>query len=148
MIPDRRNRVSRPVVFVYSDFTMRRAVGVFLILLFGLGPLAEALPANAESRLPPCCRRHGAHHCVMAARIAQAQSLPHSAPAFAPPATCPSYPGALAASTATVDALSGNATGLPTLLEQPLSAATHRLAPRQNQLLTRPNRGPPTSFIV
>jgi hypothetical protein len=143
MIPDRRIQVSRSVVFVYSDFTMQRVVGVFLILLFGLGPLAEALPANAESRLPACCRRHGAHHCAMAARMAAAQSLPGSAPVFAPPATCPNYPGTLAASTATIHALTAKAAGLPTLLEQALSPAHQRLAPRQCQHGARANRGPP-----
>ena len=49
---------------------MRRALTIFLILNLWLGPLAAILPASDESRLPPCCRRHGAHHCAMAARMA------------------------------------------------------------------------------
>jgi len=81
----------------------------------------------------------------MAARLAQAQEQASSgsAPVLAQPATCPSYPGALAASTATIHALAANAAALPAVPEQPLSPATGRLAPRPNQLRTRPNRGPP-----
>jgi len=127
---------------------MRRAVGVFLILLFGLGPLAEALPVNAESRLPACCRRHGAHHCAMAAQMAAAQALPASAPVFAPPAHCPSYPGAMAASTATIHALAAASPALSALLTQAHSPASRTSAPRQSQLRTRANRGPPAFSIA
>jgi hypothetical protein len=45
---------------------MRRIVAVALLAIFGLLPLiAAALPADTESTLPACCRRHGAHHCAM-----------------------------------------------------------------------------------
>jgi hypothetical protein len=127
---------------------MRRAVGVFLILLFGVGPLAEALPVNAESRLPACCRRHGAHHCAMAAQMAAAQALPASAPVFAPPAHCPSYPGAMAATTAAIDALTTALHGLSALLAQTHSPVAYRPVPRQSQARARTSRGPPAFSIA
>ncbi len=34
------------------------------------GAAGGLLPASDESRLPACCRRHGAHHCAMAMRMA------------------------------------------------------------------------------
>src|ERR1035438_8325373 len=49
---------------------MRRCVSIFLVLCFGLGPLTGMLEASDESRLPACCRRHGAHHCAMAMQMA------------------------------------------------------------------------------
>ena len=45
---------------------MRRALSILLVLFFGLGPLTATLQGSDDSRLPACCRRNGAHHCVMA----------------------------------------------------------------------------------
>ncbi len=86
-------------ILSYHEFQMRRVVGVFLILLFWLGPLAAVLPANAESRLPACCRRNGAHHCALSAA-----SHPYSggSPVFAHPSQCPSFPDSVIASRVSV----------------------------------------------
>ena len=48
---------------------MRRGFSIFLILFFGLGPLSALIDGSEDASLPPCCRRHGAHHCAMYARI-------------------------------------------------------------------------------
>jgi hypothetical protein len=66
---------------------MRRIVGMFLVLLFWLGPLAAILPVNAELRLPACCRRLGAHHCTMSA-----QAVSGSTPVFSASLHCPNFP--------------------------------------------------------
>ncbi|MGB7548225.1 MAG: hypothetical protein WBM14_10785, partial [Terracidiphilus sp.] len=85
---------------------MRRVLSIFLVLLFGLGPLSATLEASDDARLPPCCRRHGAHHCAMAeamiARMAQAAS---GTPAFTAPSHCPFYPTNASAILAPVYAL-------------------------------------------
>ena len=125
---------------------MRRSLGVFLILLFWLGPMLSLLPASAESRLPACCRRHGAHHCAM---IAAAYFVPPGAPPqLGAPSQCPLFPGSAAASTAPVHALPALAAGLPVLLAQPHSPAAGRAAARLSQLRTRSNRGPPDSTLA
>jgi hypothetical protein len=126
---------------------MRRTVGVFLILLFWLGPLAAVLPAGTESRLPACCRRLGAHHCVMSAAMASLPP-PGSTPVFAPSSHCPAFPGTPAASTIPVHALAASSASMPALFAQPHAPAASRAVARLSQLRTRANRGPPASYIA
>ncbi len=66
---------------------MRRGIAIFLALMFGVGPLSAALPGAEDASLPSCCRRHGAHHCAMAAVERDGK------PFVSAPATCPYYPG-------------------------------------------------------
>src|SRR5512135_2037673 len=73
---------------------MRRPLAFLLILFFALGPLQGVLEASEDSRLPACCRRHGAHHCAMSEDMRAAlEKATGSSPAFAASMTCPSYPG-------------------------------------------------------
>lgn len=128
---------------------MRRIVGAFLILVFSLGPLAAAVPANAESRLPACCRRNGAHHCAMSAgQLSQsAGESSRTAPVAALPSHCSNYPGLLAASTVSFHALAGPAASLPGLGARPLAPVANGAAARVSQFRTRAGRGPPISPI-
>jgi len=129
---------------------MRRKLSIFLILLFWLGPLAAILPASPESRLPACCRRHGAHHCAISAAIASmsAQMSTGSAPAVTASSHCPSYPGYLVATTESVEALAASPVHLPPLLEKIHSLVASRGAARLSQIRTRAGRGPPSSFLL
>lgn len=74
---------------------MRRGFSIFLVLFFGLGPLLALTNGSEDASLPPCCRRHGAHHCAMYAQIMAMRARfgfdPN--PAFEAPATCPLYHG-------------------------------------------------------
>jgi len=72
---------------------MRRGFSIFLILLFGLGPLSAFVDGSEDASLPPCCRRHGTHHCAMAMQMAAMARIPDPHPAFSAPLTCPNYPG-------------------------------------------------------
>ncbi len=75
---------------------MRRGFSIFLILFFGLGPLSALVDGSEDASLPPCCRRHGAHHCAMDAQIMAAMSgaaAPIRTPGFSAPLTCPLYHG-------------------------------------------------------
>jgi hypothetical protein len=74
---------------------MRRGFSIFLILFFGLGPLSAFIDGSEDASLPPCCRRHGAHHCAMYARIMAMREGPRadSRPGFSAPLTCPLYHG-------------------------------------------------------
>ena len=55
---------------------MRRGFSIFLVLFFGLGPLSALVDGSEDASLPPCCRRHGAHHCAMYARIMAMRARP------------------------------------------------------------------------
>ncbi|MDE3187959.1 MAG: hypothetical protein KGM96_10620 [Acidobacteriota bacterium] len=104
------------------------------------------LQGDDDMRLPPCCRRHGAHHCAMSdammARMAQAE--PGSAPAFTAPSHCPLYPGSLKAAVTPVHALAPPTADMPFLLAQAHSPAASRAAARMSQIRTRAGRGPPS----
>ncbi len=128
---------------------MRRALSIFLALIFGLGPLAATFQVRAESRLPACCRRHGAHHCTMDAEAAINPTLasPSSSPAFNSPVRCPYFPGNSVASATPVHALAASAEGLPTLLTQAHMPAAGRAAARLSQIRTRAGRAPPSSLL-
>ncbi|HVN92997.1 MAG TPA: hypothetical protein VMT38_04850 [Terracidiphilus sp.] len=74
---------------------MRRGFSIYLVLFLALGPLAAMAPGSDDSLLPPCCRRHGAHHCAMYAEIIamRARFGPDPRPRFEAPSTCPLFPG-------------------------------------------------------
>lgn len=73
---------------------MRRGFSIFLILLFGLGPLSAMIPGSEDASLPACCRRNGAHHCAITAQMAAMMAkIADPQPAFSAPLTCPIYPG-------------------------------------------------------
>jgi len=121
---------------------MKRILSILLMLVFGLGPLAEALPASTESRLPACCRRHGAHHCAM-----KTQALSSSAPSLALPSHCPYFPGPMAASTTQLHAMATGAIGLPMRLAQACLPAAGFADAQMSRLRTRSGRDPPSSLL-
>ncbi len=128
---------------------MRRGISTFLILFFWLGPLAAILPVSDESRLPPCCRRHGAHHCAMAMRMAVLMAQAASGkPFFTAPLTCPLFPGYTAAPVSTIPALATSPVSLPVQLAQPHSPAAGHAAALLGQVRTRAGRGPPVTILA
>jgi hypothetical protein len=126
---------------------MRRFVGVFLILLFWLGPLAAVLPASEESRLPPCCRRHGAHHCAMYLRMMAmaAEAASGGTPIVTAPVTCPCFPGLAPPATSALFTLASLPQNLLALRVQPYRPATSLMAVPRHAIRTHAGRGPPDS---
>lgn len=73
---------------------MRRLLSLVLLMVFGLPTVAAALSASStpDSLLPACCRRDGAHHCMMSA--AEIDALLHGKHFTTLRSHCPYYPGA------------------------------------------------------
>jgi hypothetical protein len=75
---------------------LRKSLSILLLAVFGLpfvSPLLD-MTAGAESNLPACCRRNGAHHCMMSE--AQKQALLHGDNVTVIRTRCPLYPKATA----------------------------------------------------
>jgi hypothetical protein len=126
------------------SFKMRRGLSIALVLVFLLGPLSAALEGSEESRLPACCRRHGAHHCMMSEQTARMMS--GSGPAFSPPAHCPLFPEYRAVTMAPAHALAASVASLPAPLAQAHTPSAARAAALVTQVRTRAGRGPPASL--
>jgi len=127
---------------------MRRLLSIFLILLFWLGPLAALLPGSDESRLPPCCRRHGAHHCAMSMRMMAmvAEAASGGTLIVSAPVTCPYFPGFAPPSTSTLLALASAPQDLPAFLVQPHRPVAGRTAAPSSAIRAHAGRGPPDSI--
>lgn len=122
---------------------MRRLFSISLTLLLWLGPLASLLPGADESRLPFCCRRHGAHHCAMDAAPAQGSGV-----ALKAPSRCPQFPAALAVRTAPVFGLTVPLKGLSAIAISKYSSGASRDDARAGQIETCAGRGPPNSPLA
>lgn len=71
---------------------LRKLLSLALLAVLSLPLISAVTSANPESKLPPCCRRDGKHHCSMA--MAGNDAMPETgSPAFKPAkAVCASYP--------------------------------------------------------
>jgi hypothetical protein len=126
---------------------MRRSLAILLMLFFALGPLQGLLEASEDSRLPACCRRHGAHHCAMDQDMQAAlQQETSSTPAFSAPATCPSFPGFALGFSTPSHALAASASWAPVLFHQTYSLQAPSADVRTVDLRTRCGRAPPASL--
>jgi hypothetical protein len=126
---------------------MRRSFSIFLILFFGLGPLSVFIDSE-DANLPPCCRRHGAHHCLLTMRVAAMTARTRDAASgkmamVETPLSCPEYPGLAALFTAPVPALTVAAAGLPVPRKQARVALVHYSAPEATPTRAHAGRGPP-----
>lgn len=134
---------------MYHLITMRRGLSILLVLLFGLWPLAGTLEAGDDSRLPQCCRRHGAHHCAMTAQMAAAiaEAASGSTPMLAAPMTCPLFPGFAAGPSTPSHAMATPVTSLAVLPAQVSSLVASRTGARMRPIRTHAGRGPPASTL-
>lgn len=131
---------------------MRRILSILLTLVVGFGPAIAAVPANAlasgyspwtgqqdESRLPACCRKHGAHHCAMSMGIAgNIRETTISATGC-----CPCWPHVIASTATSAATLGTPRNPLPIAIE---THAAHQalLAAFVSERRTWPKRGPPS----
>jgi hypothetical protein len=126
---------------------MRRGFSIFLILLFGLGPLSAFVDGSEDASLPPCCRRHGAHHCAMAMQMAAMARIPDPHSAFSTLLTCPYYPGPTMTILMPVHALTAEATGIRVEMTRKFVAALAQPFAYSRASLTYAGRGPPAGNL-
>jgi hypothetical protein len=130
--------------FLVASKLMRRGFSIFLVLFFGLGPLSVLIDSE-DANLPPCCRRHGAHHCAMALRMAaMMRNAASGKMAMAEaPVTCPEYPGVAAWFAAPAPALTVSVAGLPMPRTRARVALADYAAPESTPARSYAGRGPP-----
>jgi hypothetical protein len=70
---------------------VRHLLSITLLLLFSLPLISPvlALAAGPEANLPACCRRHGAHHCMLKMQSESSSSKPSFSSI---PQRCPGFP--------------------------------------------------------
>jgi hypothetical protein len=122
---------------------MRRGFSIFLILLFGLGPLSAMVPGSEDASLPSCCRRNGAHHCAMAAMARTPDPKPH----FTVPLTCPYYPGPALAMLMPAHALTAAAASPHVAMARSFAPILLCAAAFSTAGRTHAGRGPPLSNL-
>ena len=70
--------------------SVRRITAISLLLTFSFALITPALSASdPETKLPPCCRRNGKHHCAMIGSQTETSSVP-----TLQASNCASYPTA------------------------------------------------------
>jgi hypothetical protein len=117
---------------------MRRLVSIAMVLLFWVGPLSALMPRSDESQLPACCRRHGPHHCTMAAAAEQGADAGRLLTA---PSHCPQYHRALPA-TMGAFTLPGNSPAARPAGTEPILACAQPAALHLARTIS--SRGPPS----
>lgn len=124
---------------------MRRVLSIALALLFSLGPLAATFRASDDTRLPACCRRHGAHHCAMSddAMARGIEGNAASKPSFAAPSHCPLYPHGTPApsSSQALTAVQAHASSFLVAAYRPIEP---QRAPANRPISNLSVRGPPS----
>jgi hypothetical protein len=128
---------------------MRRCFSIFLILFFGLGPLAALAEDTEDASLPSCCRRHGAHHCEMDAQkmAIRAGVAVDSTTTFSAPPTCPLYHGPALYMLMPAHALATEAASTRAEFTRSPAPASERIAASSRPNSAHAVRGPPIADL-
>ena len=126
---------------------MRRGFSIFLILFFGLGPLSAFVDGSEDAGLPPCCRRHGKHHCAMYAAIMamRAGRGIDPTPGYSAPLTCPLYHGPTFSMLMPAHALAAAPASFHPAFTRTLAPAFERMAAFSRPSRAYAGRGPPAT---
>ncbi|WP_433971708.1 hypothetical protein [Tunturiibacter lichenicola] len=75
---------------------VRRLLSIVLLFIFSFPLISPvlALTGGSDANLPACCRRGGAHHCMLKMRTAESTGSEVSLSAIPP--RCPAFPAAVA----------------------------------------------------
>jgi hypothetical protein len=127
---------------------VRRLIGITLLLLFSLPLISPvlALAAISDANLPACCRRNGAHHCIM--RLQQTESSGPGISLSAIPEKCPAYPAVVTQVQHGKLSLHAASLIFAEIVSHP-SVKTQTLARARVALdRSRQKRGPPSSDLL
>ena len=122
---------------------MRRVAAFILLAVFSFPLVAPAFAVNADSRLPPCCRRDGKHRCAMLSMDVETQG-----PAVqAIRVKCPYYPATtVSPAEGDVAILKNSQTIFASVPADPASPAPMEAQYRIDLCRSRQNRGPPAQL--
>jgi hypothetical protein len=119
---------------------MRRAVALLLMLMFSSMLMAPLFASDPESNLPPCCRRHGKHHCMM-----QGMQGTEGRPGFAAVREkCPCFPAGTFAVRSMQFAPESSGLFYAVGHRETLIAPQEQPGVRSSFLRSHPKRGPPS----
>ncbi|QMV17544.1 hypothetical protein GOB94_01620 [Granulicella sp. 5B5] len=126
---------------------MRRLLSFVLLLIFGLPTVAAALGGSSDpdSLLPACCRRNGAHHCMMSQ--AEIDALLHGTHFTSLRSKCPYYPTAATPLQHQQLAFRANGAISVSLISMPVRIGQIRAWARVAERGARHKRGPPHSLL-
>jgi hypothetical protein len=123
---------------------VRSFLAILQLLLLSLPTFASVatLRTGSEANLPACCRRSGAHHCMLSAEHQAA--LMAGVNAVAVPQRCPLCPKALPASQHAPASLAPSAAIFAQVVSHPAIAAQTLAKFRISRDRSRQKRGPPS----
>ena len=127
---------------------VRKLLSLLLLAVFSLPLLlpALALAQGPESNLPACCRRNGAHHCMMSEQ--EMAALLNGTRASAPRPHCPNYPVAITTLRHVDLATPKAAPALASVIRKPAVLIPSETRARITVANTHLTRGPPTPALL
>lgn len=124
------------------NYGVRRFLVLLQLLLLTLPTFASVMSMHTvEESMPACCRRAGAHHCMMPA--AEREALTLGVGVSAKPEPCPYCPKAMPAAQHSPASLTPAAAIFAALVSHPADAAQTLAKLRIARDRSRQKRGPP-----
>ena len=127
------------------NLAVRRLLAILQLLLLVLPIFASASVAahsRSQANLPACCRRNGAHHCMLS--VEERAALTEGINFSTIPQRCPYCPNVLPAAQHAPASLAPAATFFAHVLSQPTCASQTSAKLRISRDRSRQKRGPPS----
>jgi len=121
---------------------VKRLLAILLLLALGLpgvAPLFALSMGDAQSKLPACCRRNGAHHCNTPVAFHSGSKTTVSSR----PMHCPQYPSVAPSSQESSYALTSVSSFAASFAATSMAVSWANSAPRASFKMGRVARGPP-----
>jgi len=127
---------------------MRRAIAMFMLLLFGsfVGAPLFAAVYGSQNGLAACCKRDGKHHCMMQ----MMEGDPGTTQVSAPPEKCPFFPHTWQVTQVHSPSLAPSPAGAfyAAVQSHPACHAQSEAQRRISFDRSRQKRGPPAALVI